>query len=364
MLSFLLCSASLSLADIFSFEEKDDRMNLLVTGGLGFIGSHTSVALLSAGHNVIILDNLQNSSESVAAKIEAVAGIDTDFVEGDVRDQALVYEILVEYKIEAVLHFAGLKVVEESKRCPLAYFDCNVKGSIELCMAMTKAKVNLLIFSSSASIYGSAASSPIKENISTPSPTSPYGRSKIMVENLLADLARSDSDWRIACLRYFNPAGAHESGLIGESPLGRPSNLMPYVARVASGSLKELKVFGGNYETPDGTGIRDYIHVMDLAEGHVAALNHLIKGEGMLTLNLGVGKGVSVLEVIREFESVSGREIPFEIVGRRVGDVAECWADVQLARDTIGWEANLSLSDMCRDAWLWELKQSLLADSR
>lgn len=328
-------------------------MNILVTGGAGFIGSHACVVLLEAGHEVVVLDNLYNSRREVVDRVAQIAGRSLRFVEGDVRDESLVRGILVESGIEAVLHFAGLKAVGESVSQPLAYYDCNVGGSLALCRAMLAAGVKTLVFSSSATVYGDPACVPIAEDCPLGEPTNPYGKSKLMVDQMLADLAAADSDWRIARLRYFNPVGAHESGLIGESPKGAPNNLMPYIVQVATGQREKLRVFGDDYPTRDGTGIRDYIHVMDLAEGHVAALDYLQRQPGLLTVNLGTGRGLSVLDMVLAFEAASGRAVPYEVVSRRPGDIAACWADASLAKRLLGWEARRDVTAMCRDAWRW-----------
>ena len=328
-------------------------MSILVTGGTGFIGSHTCVALLAGGHDVVVLDNLSNSQENVAEQVGDIAGRSVKFILGDVRDANLLARVLSEHAIDAVIHFAGLKAVGESVAQALRYYEWNVGGTISLCKAMAEAKVKTLIFSSSATVYGDPASLPIREDFSR-SATNPYGASKLMIEDILADLVKSDPEWRIARLRYFNPVGAHESGLIGESPNGVPNNLMPYVAQVANGQRECLSVFGGDYPTPDGTGVRDYIHVMDLAEGHVAALKYLSRSAGLLTVSLGTGRGYSVLEMIKAFEKASGRAVPYAIVARRPGDVAACYADPSLAEKLLGWRASRGINEMCRDAWHWQ----------
>ncbi len=331
-------------------------MRILVTGGTGFIGSHTCVALLAEGHEVVVLDNLSNSQEKVAEQVEKIAGRRVTFVLGDVRDTDFLARVLSEHAIDAVIHFAGLKAVGESVAQALRYYDWNIGGTISLCKAMAAAGVKTLIFSSSATVYGDPASLPIREDFPR-SATNPYGASKLMIEDILADLVTSDSERRIARLRYFNPVGAHESGLIGESPNGIPNNLMPYVAQVANGQRQCLSVFGGDYPTPDGTGVRDYIHVRDLAEGHVAALEYLKRESGLLTVNLGTGRGYSVLEMIKAFEKVSGRPVPYTIVERRPGDVAACYADPSLAEKLLGWRASRGIDEMCRDAWHWQQRQ-------
>jgi UDP-glucose 4-epimerase len=326
---------------------------ILLTGGAGFIGSHTFIALLSAGYTPVIYDNFCNSNRKVLERLQQITGSAPEIVEGDVRDAAALDACFASHRISAVVHFAGLKAVGESVEQPLAYYDNNVRGTLELLAAMGRAKVKTLVFSSSATVYGDPASTPIREDFPL-SATNPYGRSKLMVEEILADLFKAEPDWKIARLRYFNPAGAHESGLIGEDPQGIPNNLMPYIAQVAVGRRDSLRVFGGDYPTPDGTGVRDFIHVMDLAEGHAAALKYFDTASGMLTVNLGTGHGVSVLQMIRAFEAGSGRKIPYEIVARRPGDIAECWADPALARQMLGWSAGRSLEAMTRDGWRWQ----------
>jgi UDP-glucose 4-epimerase len=328
-------------------------MRILVTGGTGFIGSHTCVALIEAGHEVIVIDDLSNSRVDVLDCVERIAGKRLAFFEGDVRDRRLLREIFAQRPVDAVIHFAGLKAVGESVAQPLRYYDCNVGGAIILCEVMAEAGVKTLIFSSSATVYGDPASAPIREDFPR-SATNPYGASKLMIEDILADLSKADPEWKIGRLRYFNPVGAHESGLIGEAPSGVPNNLMPYVAQVACGQRERLSVFGGDYPTPDGTGVRDYIHVVDLAEGHVAALNALLREKGLLTVNLGTGCGYSVLDMVRSFEKASGCSVPYSIVDRRPGDIAACYADPALAERLLGWKATRGIDDMCRDAWNWQ----------
>ena len=313
-------------------------MHILVTGGCGYVGSHTCVALIAAGHEVSIVDDLSHSQIGVVDAIARISGKRPDFVQGDVRDRALLRRVFSATKIDAVIHFAGLKAVGESVVQPLRYYDCNVGGAIALCEMMTECGVKTLIFSSSATVYGDPASVPIREDFPR-SATNPYGASKLMIEDILADLARADAGWRIARLRYFNPVGAHDSGLIGEAPNGVPNNLMPYVAQVAGGQRERLSVFGGDYPTPDGTGVRDYIHVMDLAEGHVAALTCLDREGGVLTANLGTGRGYSVLEMVEAFERACGKRIDYAIVERRPGDIAACYADTTFAAERLGWRA-------------------------
>ena len=326
---------------------------ILITGGTGFIGSHTAVALLAAGRDVVLYDNLTNSRREVVDRIAQIAGRAPRFVEGDVRDREHLARVLRETGSDGVIHFAALKAVGESVREALAYYDVNVGGTLALCQAMAAVGVYSLVFSSSATVYGDPASLPIREDFPR-STTNPYGASKLILEDMLADVAAADPRWRIARLRYFNPIGAHESGLIGEAPNGIPNNLLPYIAQVACGQREKLSVFGGDYPTPDGTGVRDYIHVVDLAEGHLAALDYLAANPGLLTVNLGTGRGYSVLEIVRAFERASGHAVPYEIVARRAGDIAACYADPTLARERLGWSARRNLDAMCRDAWRWQ----------
>ncbi|MEH6587359.1 MAG: UDP-glucose 4-epimerase GalE [Halioglobus sp.] len=326
---------------------------ILVTGGAGYIGTHASVALLQAGFCVVVLDNLCNASAAAVSRVEEITGKSVALVQGDIRDSACLDQLFADHSIDAVMHFAGLKAVGESVEKPLDYYDNNVNGTLVLLAAMERAGITQFIFSSSATVYGDPASVPIKEDFPT-SATNPYGRSKLMVEEILADWGHAHPGWSIGRLRYFNPVGAHSSGRIGEDPQGWPNNLMPFVAQVAVGRRDKLAVFGDDYPTPDGTGVRDYIHVVDLAEGHVAALNYVLKNNGVLTLNLGTGNGVSVLDMVRAFEQASGRDIPYEIVDRRAGDIAECWADPALAESLLGWRASRSLQQMCTDAWRWQ----------
>ena len=327
---------------------------ILVTGGAGYIGSHTVLALLEAGHAVVVLDNLCNSSAQSLQRVAQIAGRAAQFVQGDIRDAALLDELFARHDFAAVLHFAGLKAVGESVREPLRYYDTNVAGSIALSQAMARAGVFRLVFSSSATVYGEPGQMPISEACPTGIPANPYGRSKLMVEDLLRDLAKSDPRWRIALLRYFNPVGAHPSGLIGEDPNGIPNNLLPYISQVAVGKLGQLSVFGDDYPTPDGTGVRDYIHVIALAEGHVQALSALGEQAGAHVWNLGTGSGYSVLQMIEAFEQASGRKVPYQIVPRRPGDIAECWADPARAANELGWTATRGLPDMMADAWRWQ----------
>lgn len=328
-------------------------MNILVTGGAGYIGSHTCVELLQAGHGVVVLDNLCNSKPESLRRVERITGARPELVRGDIRDRALLRALFGRRQFDAVIHFAGLKAVGESVEQPLRYYDNNVGGTVALAEVMAETGVKRLVFSSSATVYGDPVSVPVREDFPV-SATNPYGRSKLMVEEILRDLAIADPSWQIALLRYFNPVGAHASGLIGEDPSGIPNNLMPYVTQVAVGKLARLRVFGNDYATPDGTGVRDYIHVSDLAHGHLAALNALASRTGVLTVNLGTGQGYSVLDVIRAFEAASHREVPFEIVARRPGDIAANYADPAYAESVLQWRATRGLTEMCVDAWRWQ----------
>lgn len=324
-----------------------------MTGGTGYIGSHTVVQLLGAGARVVVLDNLSNSHPKVLRRIEAITGHLPLFIKGDIRDRSFLKTLFEAHTIYAVIHFAGLKAVGESVEKPMLYYDNNVTGTLALIDAMAQAGVMRLVFSSSATVYGDPSTVPIHEGFPLKA-NSPYGRSKLMVEEILRDLGVSEPRWQIALLRYFNPVGAHASGLMGEDPSGIPNNLMPFVAQVAVGQREKLRVFGGDYPTPDGTGVRDYIHVEDLARGHLAALWAIKRKKGILTVNLGTGKGYSVLDVVRAFEQASGKVVPYEIADRRLGDVATCYADPARAREVLGWEASLDLNRMCEDAWHWQ----------
>ena len=329
-------------------------MKVLVTGGTGYIGSHTCVELMRTGNEVVILDNLFNSHIAVIDRIAQITGTAPGFSNADVRDENAVRDVFSRHRFDAVIHFAGLKAVSESVEKPIKYYDNNVQGALVLCRAMADAAVGTLVFSSSATVYGNASTGPIREDAPL-APTNPYGHSKLMVERILGDVAASAPEsWRIALLRYFNPVGAHPSGLIGEDPQGIPNNLMPNIAQVAVGVRKAIRVFGSDYPTRDGTGVRDYIHVVDLARGHLAALETMQRERRGMTVNLGTGRGVSVLEAVHAFERASGRAVPFERVARRAGDVAECYADPSLAEKTLGWKATLTLDDMCRDTWRWQ----------
>lgn len=327
--------------------------SILVTGGTGFIGSHTCVALLEAGYKVIVLDNLCNSDAGVIQRIGQICDSTPTFIEGDIRDKALLKRVFAEHPVSAVIHFAGLKAVGESIQQPLSYYENNVGGTLALLEAMSHANVKTMIFSSSATVYGKPASVPITEDFPR-STTNPYGSTKLIIEDILADLYQSEPGWCFGRLRYFNPVGAHKSGLIGENPKGVPNNLMPFITQTAAGLREKLNVFGDDYDTPDGTGIRDYIHVVDLADGHVAALEYLKDKAELLTVNLGTGQGVSVLEMINAFESINHCKVPYQISPRRGGDIAECWADTSLARRLLGWQANYTLEAMCRDSWYWQ----------
>ncbi len=331
-------------------------MNILITGGAGYIGSHTVTELLKSEHNILVLDNFANSSVKSLEVVKQITGQDIPFVEGDIRNRACLDQIFTEHKIDAVIHFAGLKAVGESVQKPLEYYDNNVSGSINLLEAMRDAGVFKFVFSSSATVYGNPTEIPISENCPTGNPTNPYGMSKLMVERILDDLAQSDSRWSIARLRYFNPIGAHPSGLIGENPNGTPNNLMPFITQVAIGKLKELAVFGNDYETHDGTGVRDYIHVVDLAQGHLAALNYLNNHLGCHTWNLGTGKGYSVLDMIKAFEKENNIKVPYQLAPRRPGDIAECWSNPEKASRELGWQAQYSLEDMVKHSWNWQQK--------
>ena len=333
-------------------------MNILLTGGTGYIGSHTAVVLAGAGHQVVLYDSLANSDASVVDRLEKITGAKLPFVLGDIRHTALLVSTLKTYGVEAVIHFAGLKAVGESVQNPLEYYDNNVGGTISLLNAMTEVGIRRLIFSSSATVYGDPQYLPIDE-AHPRSATNPYGRTKLQIENILEDLAASVASWRITCLRYFNPVGAHDSGLIGEDPNGVPNNLMPILARVAAGKLPCLNIFGCDYDTPDGTGVRDYIHVMDLAEGHLAAVN-LVSAEGapLDAINLGTGRGQSVLEMIKAFDQASGLSIQSQIVPRRAGDVAACYAKADKAAKSLAWVASRTLDDMCRSTWNFQINKA------
>lgn len=327
-------------------------MSILVTGGAGYIGSHTCVELLLSGHEVVVLDNFSNSHPEALRRVEQITGRKLSHVEGDIRDQAVIEATLRQHGCTAVIHFAGLKAVGESVEKPLAYYDNNVVGTHRLLMAMQNCGVDTLVFSSSATVYGEPQRLPLTEEHPL-SATNPYGRSKLIIEDVLRDLWRANPNWRIAILRYFNPVGAHESGLIGEDPQGVPNNLMPYVAQVAVGRREYLNVWGNDYPTPDGTGVRDYIHVVDLALGHLKAIERLHSPQ-CLAVNLGTGVGYSVLDVVKAFESASGQRVPYRLSPRRPGDVAACYADPRLAAQLLGWTAKRDLAAMCKDHWRWQ----------
>jgi len=327
--------------------------NILVTGGAGYIGSHTVLELLEQGNEVIVVDNLSNSSRESLARVEQLTGKKVTFYEIDLLDKEALKQPFVNHDIGAVIHFAGLKAVGESVAIPLSYYQNNLTGTLNLLEAMKQRDVKRLVFSSSATVYGDPASVPITEDFPV-SATNPYGRSKLIIEEMLGDLYRSDPSWDIALLRYFNPVGAHPSGRIGEDPNGIPNNLMPYISQVAVGKLEQLSVFGDDYSTPDGTGVRDYIHVVDLALGHLKALDHLATGPGLVTVNLGTGQGYSVLEMIRAFEAASGKQVAYRVVERRPGDIAACYADTTKAQKVLDWKATRGLTEMCRDAWNWQ----------
>ena len=328
-------------------------MNILVTGGMGYIGSHTCIQMIEAGMTPVIFDNLYNSKASVLDRIQGVTGVRPMFIEGDIRDKALLVDVLKSNDIQAVIHFAGLKAVGESVAMPLEYYDNNVNGSLVLVAAMRVANVKTLVFSSSATVYGDPASVPITEDFPT-SATNPYGRSKLMVEECLSDFQKANPEWSITLLRYFNPVGSHPSGELGEDPQGIPNNLMPFVSQVAVGRREFLSVFGNDYPTKDGTGVRDYIHVMDLSDGHVAALEKVGQKSGLHIYNLGTGNGYSVLEMVKAFEAACGKNVPYQIVERRPGDIAECWADPTKAIKELDWQAKRSLEDMTSDTWRWQ----------
>jgi UDP-glucose 4-epimerase len=326
---------------------------ILITGGAGYIGSHTAVELMSAGHEVVIVDNLCNSSIQVLERLQQLCGPKFVFAQADVRDGTALDRILAEHKVDGVIHFAGLKAVGESVAQPLRYFDNNIGSTLALLQAMDRANVRRIVFSSSATVYGDPATVPISESAPL-QVTNPYGRTKLVCEDVLRDLQVADPRWQIAILRYFNPVGAHESGLIGEHPSGIPNNLMPFITQVAVGKREFLSIFGNDYPTPDGTGVRDYIHVVDLAQGHLAALRYLQERQASITVNLGTGQGVSVKELADTFARVNGIAVPYRFAPRRPGDVAVLCADTRLARSALGWQARLDVASMCRDAWRWQ----------
>ncbi|MGL6122853.1 MAG: UDP-glucose 4-epimerase GalE [Shewanella sp.] len=329
-------------------------MTILVTGGAGYIGTHTLVELLNAGQDVIVLDNLSNSSIEALNRVEQITGKSVTFYQGDILNKALLQKVFNDHAIDAVIHFAGLKSVGESVTKPLKYYENNVTGTLILCQVMAEFKVKNLVFSSSATVYGDPASLPITEDFPTGATTNPYGQSKLMVESILADLHHSDSSWNIARLRYFNPVGAHASGLIGEDPNGIPNNLMPFIAQVAIGKRAALNVFGDDYATHDGTGVRDYIHVVDLAKGHLKALEKLATRPGLVTYNLGTGQGYSVLDMVKAFEKACGKTLAYQISPRRAGDIAACYADPTFAKEDLDWQAVHDLEDMVNSSWHWQ----------
>ncbi|EGR1890790.1 UDP-glucose 4-epimerase GalE [Vibrio vulnificus] len=329
-------------------------MNVLVTGGMGYIGSHTCVQMMAAGMEPIIVDNLCNAKVDVLSRIEALTGKQPTFYQGDIRDEAFLDSVFAQHDIQAVIHFAGLKAVGESVAKPLEYYDNNVNGSLVLARCMRKAGVKSIVFSSSATVYGDPEIVPITEDSPTGATTNPYGRSKYMVEQCLSDLFHAENDWSITLLRYFNPVGAHPSGSMGEDPQGIPNNLMPFIAQVAVGRREKLSVFGNDYPTPDGTGVRDYIHVMDLADGHIAALKSVGVTSGLHIYNLGTGKGSSVLEMVEAFAAACGKPVPYELCPRRPGDIAECWASTEKAERELGWKATRSVAEMAADTWNWQ----------
>ncbi len=328
-------------------------MHILVTGGAGYIGSHTCVQLLNAGYEVTVVDNLSNSSEESLRRVQQITGKTLKFYKVDLVDKEALRGVFAENKFDAAIHFAGLKAVGESVQIPLAYYHNNIFSTINLCEVMAENNVKKLVFSSSATVYGKPHTVPIREDFPLQC-TNPYGRTKLMIEEILRDLAVSDPDWDIALLRYFNPVGAHESGLIGEDPKGIPNNLMPYIAQVAVGKREYIHVFGNDYDTPDGTGVRDYIHVIDLADGHLRALEKISEKSGIVTYNLGTGQGYSVLDMIKAFSKACGRDLPYQIEARRPGDIDACYADPQKAKEEIGFVAKKTLEDMCADGWRWQ----------
>jgi UDP-glucose 4-epimerase len=329
-------------------------MKILVTGGTGYIGSHTCIELIKAGYSLVVIDNLCNSSIESLERVKKITKCEIPFHKVDVRNRDALTDIFKKYSIDGVVHFAGLKAVGESVEHPFEYYENNVGGTFNLVNVMLQEGCRKFIFSSSATVYGDPAKVPIKENFPIFA-TNPYGRSKLMVEEFLTDIYNADDSWKIALLRYFNPVGAHSSGLIGEDPNNIPNNLMPYISQVAVGKLKKLSIFGADYDTHDGTGIRDFVHVVDLAKGHVKSLQALEDKSELLTINLGTGNGYSVLEVVRAFESISGISIPYEVVERRPGDIAECYANINYAKDKLGWKAEYELDKMCEDSWRWQL---------
>ena len=329
-------------------------MKILVTGGAGYIGSHTCVELLEEGYDVVIVDNLYNASEKAVERVKEITGKDLTFYNADIRDAKAMNDIFAKEKPDAVIHFAGLKAVGESVQKPMEYYENNIAGTVTLCKAMRDNGCKNIIFSSSATVYGDPAFIPITEECPKGVCTNPYGWTKHMLEQILTDIHTSDPEWNVILLRYFNPIGAHKSGKIGEDPKGIPNNLLPYVAQVAIGKHPYVRVFGNDYDTPDGTGVRDYIHVVDLAKGHVKAINKIAKNPGVKVYNLGTGKGYSVLDVIKAFGKACGKEVPYEIMERRAGDIATCYSDATLAKEELGWEAQYGIEEMCADSWNWQ----------
>ncbi len=329
--------------------------NILVTGGAGYIGSHICVALLNADYKVLVLDNLSNSKVAVLERVKEITGRSLQFVKVDLLDTQKTAAVFEENSIDAVIHLAGLKAVGESNKLPLHYYRNNVVGTLNLCERMAKHNIKNIVFSSSATVYGEQQVLPIKESAAT-SPTNPYGRTKLIIENMLRDIYNADPDWNISILRYFNPVGAHKSGKIGENPRGIPNNLMPYIAQVAAGRIERLCIYGNDYPTADGTGVRDYIHVLDLVAGHIKALQKLVERPGIMNHNLGTGAGYSVLEIIAAFEAITGKKIPCEIVGRREGDVAIVYADCSLAKRELAWSVDNGMREMCEDVWRWQMQ--------
>lgn len=331
-------------------------MSILVSGGAGYIGSHTCIELMKAGYEILVADNLYNSCEEALHRVEQIAGKPVPFINIDLCDQPAVDKLFADHpEIDAVIHFAAYKAVGESVQKPLEYYSNNLISALNVLNAMKKYGVKNFVFSSSATVYGDPASVPIREDFPVGATTNPYGATKVMNENMLKDICKADPTMNVALLRYFNPIGAHESGLIGEDPNGIPNNLVPYIAKVAVGKLKEVHVFGNDYPTPDGTGVRDYIHVVDLAEGHVKAVDNILEGKkGVQIFNLGTGKGYSVLDIVKAFEKASGVKIPYKIVGRRDGDIATCYSDPTKAKEVLGWEAKRGLQEMCEDSWRWQ----------
>ena len=327
---------------------------ILVTGGAGYIGSHTCIALIEANYNVIVFDNFSNAEKESITRVENIINTKVIVVEGDIRNRDDLQKVFDTYTIDSVIHFAGLKAVGESVEKPLKYYDNNINGTLTLCDVMQKNNCKSIIFSSSATVYGDPATTPIKENFPL-SATNPYGRSKLMIEEILQDIYNADPTWKIVLLRYFNPIGAHPSGMIGEDPNGIPNNLMPYITQTAIGKLSCLSVFGDDYDTHDGTGVRDYIHVVDLAEGHVKALNKIKDFKEVMAINLGTGVGYSVLDMIKAFEKASGQKVPYCIAPRRAGDIATCYADASYAKQILSWEAKKGIAEMCEDSWRWQI---------